>query len=143
MAGASLLVAHARLLEGALGGHYDAQAVYVVGHHVVGTVLGAGAEAHAERPQAVDVHDLGVEQVAAYHLGDRPEHGQHVRLGDGRGVRHLLGQLLAGYRARGHHLGVPLAVVGALRHGYLCGFELDAHSLLFYLEHVALRCLFF
>ena len=64
VAGASQLVAHARLLEGALGGHHDAQAVYVVGHHVARAVLGAGAEAHAERPQAVDVHDLGVEQVA-------------------------------------------------------------------------------
>ena len=29
--------------------------------------------------------------------------------------------------ARGHHLGVPAAVVGAQGHGDLCGFEFDAH----------------
>ena len=33
----------------------------------------------------------------------------------------------AGDGGRGHHLGVPAAVVGAQGHGDLCGLEFDNH----------------
>ena len=78
-----------------------------------------------------DLHAVGVEQMLAEHHGELIEHGQGIGVGGGGAVGDLVGELVTGDGACGHHLGVPAAVVGAQGHGDLCGFEFDAHRAVF------------